>query len=514
MAPAAPLTVINATMSKSRRRRARARHKTNKVVQQPSYSAMEESTHETDSSIKGIIEESMNSLSDDAVKEVVKNPGAATAPGTAKNKELSADEAIEQLHRWIKEGKIPQSEMAVMKVIVKDHDSQKEKIVKLKSLLGRSAKAQREAKVDLDATLKKLENTTREIDRLNRKIEKLANRPTHMELLADFETNFDRALLSVGSQQVGGEETAPSTSMTSAMDKESAVVDNLLMQELNDARARVEKLESLNGALMHRASQLEGEVKDRRREHDELSNKVSRLELEKRMAVMEAEHATRSMQEKAASLAEMQMEIDMVTRASMTANVRAAQGEEIMKTVKTDKKRVQELESQVQALQEWALASSEAKTLAQERVKLLETQLRSLQHGNSGQAGEEHILATYKGSLVIGAGDIGSHVVVLEDSVLEEAKSAERVVLRWHFDLNKEDTSVDFSLLKGKCPDKSKHKNADPIIDKRVVRGGAEGEQEYAFAVDNACTMVFSNEKSWIRPRTVQYTISLLASSR
>lgn len=474
---------------------------------------MEESSHEFEArAAKAVVEESTHSMTEDfsTSKDVVDKPTAAVGEGDKKKKELTADEAVETLHLWVKEGKLPVSDIAVLKVVVKDHDTQKEKIGKLKSLLGRSAKAQREAKVDLDATQKKLENALREIERLNKKIDKLANRPTHMELLADFETNFDRALLSVGSQQVGGEETAPTTSMTSTMEQESAVVDHLLMQELNDSRARVEKLESLNAALMHRSSQLEGEVKDRRRENDELSSKVSRLELEKRMAVMEAEHATRSMQEKAASLAEMQMEIDMVTRASMTANVRAAQGEEIMKTVKSDKKRVQELEAQVQALQEWALASSEAKTLAQERVKLLETQLRSLQHGGTVQASEERILSSYKGSLVVGAGDVGVHVVVLDDHILEEAKSAERVVLRWHFDLNKEDLSVDFSLFKGNHPDKSKHKSAEPFIDKRLVRGGAEGDQEYAFAVDNSCTMVFSNVKSWVRPRTVRYNISLL----
>lgn len=475
---------------------------------------MEESAHETEGSIKQepskAFEESTHSASESLPKETSEKDagGATTTPTADKNTELSPDGAIECLHKWIKEGKIPQSEVGVMKTIVKDHDSQKDKIVKLKSLLGRSAKAQREAKVDLDATQKKLDNALREIERLNKKIDKLANRPTHMELLADFETNFDRALLSVGSQQVGGEETAPST-LTVPVEKESAV-DHLLMQELNEVRARVEKLESLNAALMHRASQLEGEVNERRHENDDLSNKVSRLELEKRMAVMEAEHATRSMQEKAASLAEMQMEIDMVTRASHSANKKAAQGEEIMKTVKSDKKRVHELESQVQALQEWALASSEAKTLAQERVKLLETQLRALQNGNSGQAGEEQTLSSYQGSLVVGAGDIGTHVVELENSVLEEAKTAERVVLRWHFDLNSEDLTVDFSLLKGKCPDRTMQKNAEPIIDKRSVRGGAEGEQEYAFAVDDACTMVFSNVKSWIRPRTVRYTVSLL----
>lgn len=519
-----------------------------------------------------LVDDSLHAAVEEAtIKEVPPAGGTAAASSSAaasnhNNEALTGDRAIEILHGWIKAssagGKKPSlfppdaaEALPVLKAIVKDHDTQKEKIGKLKSLLGRSAKAQREAKVDLDATQKKLDNALREIERLHKKIDKLANRPTHMELLADFETNFDRALLSVGgggdgggstSQQVGGEETAPGRGGSSGGGsvggssyeqqnhqqyyQESAVVDQMLMQELNDARARVEKLESLNGALLHRSSQLEGEVKDRRKENDELSNKVSRLELEKRMAVMEAEHATRSMQEKAASLAEMQMEIDMITKANMTANVRASKGEEIIKTVKSDKRRVQELEAQVQALQEWALASSEAKTLAQERVKLLETQLRALQHGNStgsssqrnlgssssddGQAGQdEYILLTYNGSLVVGAGDVACHVVALDENILQEAKSAERVILRWHFDLNKEDLTIDFSLLKGHCKERAKQKQAETFIDKRVVRGGAEGEQEYAFAVENACTMLFSNTKSWIRPRTVRYNLSLLVLS-
>jgi hypothetical protein len=462
-----------------------------------------------------------------APEEATIAPPVARAAATAATpKRLSGEEATERVHAWIKadKWKSEPETAAVLMTVVKDHDALKEKISKLKSLLGRSAKAQREAKVDLDATQKKLEAALREVERLALKLDKLANRPTHMELLADFETNFDRALLSVGNsqQQVGGEETAPATAGSSssaaaaaALEQEAAVVDQMLLQELNDSRARVEKLESLNAALLHRSTHLESEGKERRRAWDELSAKVSRLDLEKRMAVMEADHATKAMHEKAASLAEMQMEIDLVTRASMNANVRAAHGEEMIKTVKTDKKRVSELEAQVQALQEWALASSEAKTLAQERVHLLETQLRSLQHGNAANTptGQERILASYGGSMVVGAGAVGSYVIALDHQVVQEAKSAEHVVLRWHFDLNTEDLSIDFSLLQGNCDTKAKQKEAETFIDKRIVKGGAEGDQEYAFSVDNSCTMLFSNAKSWVRPRTVRYKISLLVLS-
>lgn len=67
-----------------------------------------------------------------------------------------------------------------IQLILKDHDALKEKVGKLKSLLGRSAKAQREAKVEMDATQKKLDQALNEVQKLKRKIEKLSNRPSHM----------------------------------------------------------------------------------------------------------------------------------------------------------------------------------------------------------------------------------------------------------------------------------------------------------------------------------------------
>lgn len=349
-----------------------------------------------------------------------------------------------------------------------------------------------------------------------------------MELLADFETNFDRALLrSVG--QAGGQDTAqPSAgdgaspridrSVFDAGDGGGAVVDSMLMQELSESKERIEKLERLNTALVNRSSHMENDLKEAKRSMDELLNKLSRLELEKRMAEMEAESATKAARDKAALLAEMQMEIDMVTKSAQKAAVRAAAGEEMMKTVKSDKALVQQLEAKATALQEWAMASNQAKTLAQERVRLLENQLRHYQQNKGGVDGsgsgasvsvsEERVLASKKASMVIGAGDVGIKAFCLEPDVIKTVNHlTERVVLRWHFDLTATDVDCLFSILKGPCKTAADCKKADALIRDRHVVGGAGGETENAFAIGRGCTMVWSNQKSWVRPRTVKYTL-------
>lgn len=431
-------------------------------------------------------------------------------PSTA----ASLETVREEVDKWIKERRFAE-ESEKLRILLKDYDALKDKVGKLKSLLGRSAKAQREAKVDLEATQKRLDQALREIERLNKKIDKLANRPTHMELLADFETNFDRALLSVG-QQTGGQDTAPPGGPTEEKDH-SAVVDSLLMQELNESKQRIEKLENLNAALLHRSSLLEAEARERKHERDELASKISRLDLEKRMAVMEAEQATKALQQKSASLEEMQLEIDLLTKASVNANARAAQGEELIKTAKTDREHVQELEAKVQALQEWALASSEAKNLAQERVRLLENQLRTLQQGSSMISDvsddSERILFAKHGSLVVGAGDVGVRVITLTNDQARTVKQSERVLLRWKFDLTQEDATIEFSILKSNCESPADRKKADYLIKDRHVQAGAAGENENAFAIQNACTLVWSNVKSWIRPKTVKFTVEAVVVS-
>lgn len=354
---------------------------------------------------------------------------------------------------------------------------------------------------------------------------------------------FDKALLSIGtSEQASGQESSSSASKpaasagvdsasdlfggdtgASASDSAGANVESsLLLTELSDAKVRIDKLESLNAALLARASKLEKTNESFADEREKAAAKMTNLQLELRMAKMEAEHAARSARDRESSLAEMQLEIDLVTKSAMDANVRAAVGEEAAKTVQTDKEYVKELEAKVTALQEWALAAAEAKRVAQERAARLEEKIRDLTEvdedgGLSGgkmgstNADSERRLWQQHSSLVVGAGLVGTRVHVLGDAVLEPNES---VVLRWKFDLTPDDTDIIFSILKGRWEEVKKSsqlKSADAIIRDRTVLGGAAGEATGAFAVKNACTLVWSNEKSWVRPKTVKYTVEAFA---
>ena len=330
----------------------------------------------------------------------------------------------------------------------------------------------------------------------------------------------DAAVAAALSDELYGDNTPTSSG--------SNVESTLLLTELSEAKARIDKLESLNAALLARASKLEKTNESLADERERAVSKITNLQLELRMAKMEAEHAARSARERESSLAEMQLEIDLVTKSAMDANVRAAEGMEAAKTVQTDKEHVKELEAKVTALQEWALAAAEAKRVAQERAAHLEEKLRDLTEpdddvglgGGSGAGGNgmgllgsssERRLWTQHSSLVVGAGLVGTRVHVLGDAPIEANES---VVLRWKFDLTPADTDIMFSLLKGRWEGISKPgqlKSADAIIRGRTVTGGAAGETTGAFAVKNACTLVWSNERSWVRPKTVKYTVEAYA---
>mmetsp|Transcript_13290 Transcript_13290/g.23208 ORF Transcript_13290/g.23208 Transcript_13290/m.23208 type:complete len:114 (-) Transcript_13290:115-456(-) len=111
--------------------------------------------------------------------------------------------------------------------------------------------------------------------------------------------------------------------------------------------------------------------------------------------------------------------------------------------------------------------------------------------------------------MVIGAGDT-RHAVI---SLGEHAASVDSrfVVLRWKFDSSPPDLTIDFNIMKGKCETSSEQNRADYLIKDRVITGGAGGETEGAFNIDSACTMLWSNAKSWIRPRTVKYTVEVVS---
>lgn len=437
-------------------------------------------------------------------------PAPSSAPRNVSKSTSTLGDASEELSRLIISGKIKSDDAQCLKATLKEHASLKEKVEKLKSLLGRSAKAQREAKVDSEAAQKRLGQAMKEIERLNKKLDKLQTRPTHLDLLMDFETNFDKALLSVG--QAGGQETYAAEALTQSKESsELDTMDAMLMQELGEAKSRIEKLETLNSAMMSRSTQLEESAKTLQSDRDDARNLNKRLEMELRMAKLEADQAQRAMMDKVASLEEMQIEIDLVTKASTKASARAAKGEEAANSLKTEKNHIQQLESQVHALKEWALASAEAKQLMHERCKILEGKLKAQQGRSSfrDSSNAEKLLFTRKGSMVIGAGDKNHIIIALEEHAA--TVDSRFVILRWKFDSSPSDMTINFNIMKGKCETSSDFSDATYLVKDRVITGGAGGETEGAFNLDSACTILWSNSKSWIRPRTVKYSVDVIS---
>lgn len=229
----------------------------------------------------------------------------------------------------------------------------------------------------------------------------------------------------------------------------------------------------------------------------------------------------------------MQMEIDLVTRSAMDANARAAEGMEAARNIQSDKAQIEELKAKVSALQEWAIASAEAKEAIVEENKLLERRLHQLESANVAEDSNSNLnptqtlkidnlspnskgkvterkLWTQSSSLVISAGTIECRVIDFGD---HQVMDFETIILRWKFDLTPNNMDIMFSLLKGKFNkrDRTAMKNANSLIRERRVVGGGGGEVEGAFAIQNACTFVFSNEHSWIYPRTIKYEIEAYA---
>ena len=121
-------------------------------------------------------------------------PAPAAAAAVHRNQPPAApsaliDQANEELAFLLTHGKINQSEVMALQKVIRENVALKEKVAKLKSLLARSAKAQKDANVELEGTRRRLEESNGEVRRLTTRVDSLASRPTHMDLLADFETN-------------------------------------------------------------------------------------------------------------------------------------------------------------------------------------------------------------------------------------------------------------------------------------------------------------------------------------
>jgi hypothetical protein len=92
---------------------------------------------------------------------------------------LSLEDAIKEVSNIVTSGKVSFTDVRAIKAVLTEHANLKGKVDKVKSLLGRSAKVQRETKIDLEASQKRLIQATREIERLLQKLDKLQSRPTH-----------------------------------------------------------------------------------------------------------------------------------------------------------------------------------------------------------------------------------------------------------------------------------------------------------------------------------------------
>merc|ERR1711862_298795 len=125
----------------------------------------------------------------------------------------------------------------------------------------------------------------------------------------------------------------------------------------------------------------------------------------------------------------------------------------------------------------------------------------------------ERRLWSKSSSKVIGAGMIITHCLSLGDDVV--LGDAEVVLLRWKFDVTPMDMDIDFAIYKGNITDDSdKGKYAsgpEYLVEPRTVHGGAGGEVTSAFAIQGACTLEWSNKRSWVRPRAIKFTVDAFA---
>jgi len=119
----------------------------------------------------------------DANTTNISNAGASTNTHSGNE----ATENIAAILKLVGSGKLTPQEVQAVRGLVKEHAALKVKVDRLKGLLGRSAKAQREAKVELEVTQKRLDQALRDGQRLKDKVDHLSTRPTHSTLsLGDF----------------------------------------------------------------------------------------------------------------------------------------------------------------------------------------------------------------------------------------------------------------------------------------------------------------------------------------
>lgn len=201
----------------------------------------------------------------------------------------------------------------VILALQKENENLKEKIAKLKNLLSRSASASKTVITELNATKGKFSQANATIARLTMRCENLANRPTHLDLLANFEARFDAAVLSIekykevqsGIEDSGdaslvalglGQNTGPHSSIDDLNERQK------ISNELYEAKSRID-------VLFLRAAKLEKSNETLLNEREAIDKKCLSMQDEIRSRVQEEENLRKQLQSKAWELEEMQMEI-------------------------------------------------------------------------------------------------------------------------------------------------------------------------------------------------------------
>jgi hypothetical protein len=343
-----------------------------------------------------------------------------------------------------------------------------------------------------------------------------------LEIIADFESNFDRALQAIHPQyppqllqpttkvleqdiatnynynngansningrktkQFSSDQRTPEEREETAEDEyELTKAEQLLIQsQLEESKAQCQKLESLNTNLLNRANRLDKLHEEMANQREEMERNMALLTAELRSTKAELDHTLLQQKEYVAKSAEMQMEIDFLTKASLQSNqqlVRVLEQQQRTQhhhslttnalSSESVKQQQKEMEAKVTALTEWALASAEAKQLAVEHAKHLEHKVHELMdqleqqrrhlhledtslHTTSTGGKEDYAqgllaelsskerkLWSEHSSMVIGAGLEGSYLLEYRtDAPLHEG---ELILVRWKFDITPSDIGL------------------------------------------------------------------------
>ena len=121
----------------------------------------------------------------------------------------AVDSANEEISRLLSSQAISQAHVSHLQAALRENLSLKDKVAKLKELLAKSSKATRDVKAELDTYKRALDKAQTDMQLLNLRVHALSNRHTHLDLIADFDKNFERAMWTLqhhSDSQSGGED--------------------------------------------------------------------------------------------------------------------------------------------------------------------------------------------------------------------------------------------------------------------------------------------------------------------